>query len=56
MTGYADITAALIAGDADKVCSLVQTELDQGTNAGEILNAGLIQGMDIVGGKCRAVT
>jgi len=54
MTDYADITAALIAGDADKVCSLVQTELDQGTNAGEILNTGLIKGMDIVGEKMQS--
>jgi len=51
MTDLAEITTALIAGDSDKVQSLVQAELDAGTNAGEILNAGLIQGMDIVGEK-----
>jgi 5-methyltetrahydrofolate--homocysteine methyltransferase len=54
MTDYADITAALIAGDAGKVNSLVQAELDQGTTAGETLNTGLIKGMDIVGEKMKS--
>ena len=54
MTDYADITAALIAGDAGKVSSLVQAELDQGTTAGESLNTGLIKGMDIVGERMQS--
>ena len=55
MTDYADITAARIAGDAGKVSSLVQAELDQGTTAGEIRNTGLIKGMDIVGERMQSV-
>ncbi len=51
MTDYSEMITHLIAGDADKVCGIVKTELDQGTNAGDILNAGLIEGMDIIGGK-----
>jgi len=51
MTAYADIQTALISGDADNVCDLVQTEVDQGVKAGDILNSALINGMDIVGEK-----
>ena len=51
MTDLSLITNALIAGDADKVCSMVQDEVTKGTNAGDILNNGLIAGMDIVGEK-----
>ncbi len=51
MTDLSQITNALIAGDIDKVCSLVQNEITNGTNAGTILNNGLIAGMDIVGEK-----
>jgi len=54
MTDFSDIVTALISGDEDKVCSLVQTEVDQGTNAGEILNTGLIKGMDTVGEKMQS--
>jgi 5-methyltetrahydrofolate--homocysteine methyltransferase len=54
VTDYSDMVTALISGDADKVCSLVQTELDQGTRAAEILNIGLIAGMDIVGEKMQS--
>ncbi len=54
MTDYADIMTTLISGDADNVCNLVQTELDQGTNAGDILNSALIKGMDIVGEKMQS--
>ena len=49
MTDYADIQTALISGDDEKVCSLVQAEIDKGGNAGDILKTGLISGMDIVG-------
>lgn len=51
MTDLSAITDALISGDTQKVSSLVQDAVDQGTDAGEILNAGLIAGMDIVGEK-----
>ncbi len=51
MTDYSNIESALLSGDADTVCNLVQAELDKGTNAAEILNDRLIKGMDIVGEK-----
>ncbi len=51
MTDYSNIETALISGDAETVCSLVQKELDQGTKASEILNNALIKGMDVVGEK-----
>ncbi len=54
MTDLSDITHALISGDTDKVCSLVQKALDQGIPAVDILNSGLIAGMDIVGGKMQS--
>jgi 5-methyltetrahydrofolate--homocysteine methyltransferase len=54
MTDYSDITTALISGDAETLCSLVQASLDQGSNPGEILSSELIKGMDIVGGKMQS--
>ena len=54
MTDYSDMTTALISGDIDNLCSLVQAEIDGGGNAGEILNTGLIKGMDIVGEKMQS--
>ena len=42
---------ALISGDKSSVEELVKTELNKGTAAIEILNAGLVAGMDIVGEK-----
>ncbi len=51
MSQYQPIMDALIACDAAKVSSLVQTLLDSGTPAKDILNQGLIAGMDIVGDR-----
>jgi 5-methyltetrahydrofolate--homocysteine methyltransferase len=45
------ITETLITGDGDKLKELVQSALDAGTPANEILQKGLIVGMDIVGEK-----
>lgn len=50
----ADLNAlsnALIAGDAGSLQGLVQGALNEGMEAKEILNGGLIKGMDIVGEK-----
>lgn len=54
MAEYSDITNALISGDTDALCSLVQADLDKGIKAGEILNKSLIAGMDIVGEKMQS--
>lgn len=45
------ITETLITGDGDKLQELVQGALDTGIPANEILQKGLIVGMDIVGEK-----
>ena len=42
---------ALILGDESKLKELVKNALDQGVAANEILNQGLVAGMDIVGEK-----
>jgi 5-methyltetrahydrofolate--homocysteine methyltransferase len=49
MSQYQPIMDALIACDAAKVKSLVQASLDSGNPAKDILNNGLIAGMDVVG-------
>lgn len=43
------ITDTLIAGDQERLLGEVQSALDAGTDGKEILNDGLIKGMDIVG-------
>jgi len=49
MTDYNAIKDALIACDVDKLIGLVNLSLAQDVAAGDILNNGLIAGMDIVG-------
>jgi len=44
-----DIAARLYEGDRDQVSTLVRRVLDQGMSPGEVLNNGLIKGMDRVG-------
>jgi 5-methyltetrahydrofolate--homocysteine methyltransferase len=51
MTDFNAMIDALISCDAPKVKELVNTAIADGTPAGEILNKGLIAGMDIVGEK-----
>jgi len=45
------ITQALISGDEDQVTRLVQKAVDENVAPKEILNEGLIKGMDIVGDR-----
>ncbi|MDD3993153.1 MAG: corrinoid protein [Desulfobacterales bacterium] len=49
MTAYQPIIDALLACDQDQVTTLVRAALDDGADANQILNQGLIAGMDIVG-------
>ncbi len=49
MNDFTAITQALISCDQDKLIQLVNDELGRDTPAGDILNSGLIAGMDIVG-------
>lgn len=51
MSNLQTLTETLITGDGDKLKGLVQSELDAGTPANEILQQALIVGMDIVGDK-----
>ena len=49
-----EISEALQRGKANDVKELVQTELDSGTTAKEILEEGLMAGMNIIGRKFKA--
>ncbi len=51
MTDFNAMNNALVACDADTLIELVNDALANGTLAGDILNKGLIAGMDIVGEK-----
>jgi len=51
MSDLQAITETLITGDGDKLKELVQAAVDAGVPANEILQKGLIVGMDIVGEK-----
>jgi len=51
MSDYQAIVDALIKSDLTKVVDLVKNALDEGAPAKDILNQGLIAGMDVVGEK-----
>ena len=51
MTDFNSMTDALVSCDGAKLKDLVNDALAQNTPAGDILNKGLIAGMDIVGEK-----
>lgn len=44
-----EIAEKLIQGDAESVTALTQNAIDQHIEAGEVLNKGLLSGMDVVG-------
>jgi len=54
MPDYTKVIEALIAGDRENLKSLVKKALDDKVAAKDILNDGLIKGMDIVGEKMQA--
>lgn len=49
MTDLSAMTECLVGCDTDRLITLVNQALDQGVPASDILNDGLIAGMDIVG-------
>ena len=51
MTDYNAMTQALVSCDAAGLEAMVKTALENGVSAPDILNKGLIAGMDIVGEK-----
>lgn len=52
---FEDIARQIVAGENDKVVSLTREALDKGAGAEEILNQGLVCGMDIVGERFAAM-
>ncbi len=54
MAKYQDLADAIIAGDNVKSKEITQKLVDQGVSAIEILNEGLVPGMDVVGAKFKA--
>ena len=51
---FEKMAEALIAGKADEVKELSQQALDQGAGAREIIDKGLLAGMDVVGKRFKA--
>jgi 5-methyltetrahydrofolate--homocysteine methyltransferase len=51
---YNQIETAVIAGDEAALGTLVQTLLTQGTSAREIIDRGLLPGMDVVGQRMKS--
>jgi len=54
MANFQNMIDTLIEGDENKLTSLAQSALDEGISAKEILEKGLMAGMDIVGEKMEA--
>ena len=54
MAKYQDLADAIIAGDNVKSKEITQKLVDSGVNAIEILNDGLVPGMEVVGTKFKA--
>ena len=54
MANMKAIADALFKGDRDKVVKLTKEAIEAGTKAEEVLNDGLIAGMDVVGTKFKA--
>lgn len=54
MAKYQDLADAIIRGDNVKSKEIAQKLVDQGIDPGEILNEGLVPGMDVVGRKFKA--
>jgi 5-methyltetrahydrofolate--homocysteine methyltransferase len=54
MAKYQDLADAIIAGDNVKSKEITQKLVDSGVKATEILNGGLVPGMDVVGVRFKA--
>lgn len=52
---FESIAGQIVAGDSDKVVSLTREALEKGATAEEILNQGLVSGMDVVGERFAAM-
>ena len=54
MTDWKELSDAILSGNAEKLKNLVQKALDAGKKPNEIMDNGLIAGMNIVGAKMEA--
>jgi methanogenic corrinoid protein MtbC1 len=54
MAKYQDLADSIISGDNVKSKEIAQKLVDEGVEAVEILNDGLVPGMDVVGKKFKA--
>ena len=54
MADFQGIAESLIKGNRDRVGELVQQAVDEGVGPSEILNEGLVAGMNVVGAKFKA--
>ncbi|MBL7060810.1 MAG: B12-binding domain-containing protein, partial [Actinobacteria bacterium] len=54
MAKYQDLADSIISGDNVKSKEIAQKLVDEGVKAVEILNNGLVPGMDVVGRKFKA--
>ena len=54
MAKYQDLADSIIKGDNVKSKEIAQRLVDEGVSAVEILNDGLMPGMDVVGKKFKA--
>jgi 5-methyltetrahydrofolate--homocysteine methyltransferase len=54
MAKYQDLADAIIAGDNVKSKDITQSLVDSGVSAVDVLNEGLVPGMDVVGTKFKA--
>ncbi len=54
MTDYGKMAEALVAGRIDEVKALAQAAIDEGAPAQEVLEKGLMPGMDVVGQRFKA--
>lgn len=54
MASLADVAQSVIAGEEDKVRDQVKAMVDAGENPLDIINKGLIEGMNVVGARFKA--
>ena len=50
-----DLAASVISGNAPKTEELTKSALEGGINPGEVLNNGLVAGMEVVGKKFKTM-
>ena len=54
MIDMVELSAGIVAGDAEKVCELTQQALDSGVEPGALISQGMIPAMDEVGRRFQA--